>query len=233
MTMAVASEPGQRILSRRRFGVLGWLWRILAALVILFALSLLLGRFMPVASTLMLGRWLTGQEVSRQWVPLSAISPNLAKGVVAAEDQKFCGHWGVDFEALRDVLEDEDGPSRGASTVTMQLVKNVYLWPGRSYVRKAMELPLALIVDLAWGKKRVMEVYLNIAEWGEGVFGAEAAAQHHFKKSAKNLTQGEAARLVAILPNPIVRGTGRATAASRRVARRITGIAPLSACLDG
>jgi monofunctional glycosyltransferase len=210
-------------------------WRLFkrgaVVLTAVFGVSLVLGRFLPAPSTLMLGRWLTRQPVAREWRALEAISPHLVRGVVASEDQRFCGHWGVDFDALRDVLDDEGGPSRGASTITMQLVKNLYLWPGRSYLRKALEVPLALAVDLAWGKRRVMEVYLNIAEWGEGIFGAEAAAQAHFGKAARDLTPLEAARLVSILPNPLLRNPGRPSAGSRRIHRRMSGIAPLAACV--
>ncbi len=128
-----------------------WLRRLLLALVLAFAASLVLGRFLPVASTLMLGRWVTFQPVSRDWVPLSAISPALARAVIASEDQRFCDHWGVDFVELQAVLDDEGGPGRGASTITMQVAKNVYLWPGRSYIRKGLEIPLALLIDTLWG----------------------------------------------------------------------------------
>lgn len=196
-----------------------------------FAASLLLGRFLPVPSTLMWGRWLTLAPVTRQWQPLEAIAPALPRAVVASEDQRFCQHRGVDFDALFEVLEDPDGPSRGASTVTMQVVKNIYLWPGRSYIRKGMEIPLALLVDLAWGKRRVMEVYLNIAEWGDGLFGAEAAAQHYFKKPAARLTATEAARLVAMLPDPLKRNPLRDSASARRVAGRSQGIGDLAGCV--
>lgn len=204
--------------------------RLAVALAVLLAASLLVGRFVPVPSTLMLGRWVIGKPVHRDWVPLSAISPHLVRGVIASEDQRFCLHNGIDFVALRSVLDDPDGPSRGASTVTMQLVKNVYLWPGRSYVRKGLELPLALMVDLAWGKQRVMERYLNIAEWGEGIFGAEAAAGHYFGKSARDLNAVEAARLVAMLPDPLRRNPRRASSGSRRVLQRMGGIGDLAAC---
>lgn len=204
--------------------------RTLLVLMLLLAASLLLGRFLPVVSTLMLGHWVAGKPVSRVWVPLDSLSPALVVAVIAAEDQRFCAHWGVDFSALREVLEDEDGPKRGASTVTMQLAKNLYLWPGRSWLRKAMEIPLALLLDLAWGKRRVMEAYLNIAEWGEGIFGAEAAARMHFGKPASALTPGEAARLVAVLPNPILRDPKRGGAVSRRVFARMAAAAPLAQC---
>lgn len=197
----------------------------------LFGLSLLLGRFLPLPSTLMLGRWVILRPVEREWVSLDRLSPHLAHAVIASEDQRFCSHWGVDFVELGSVLAEEGGPARGASTVTMQVAKNVYLWPGRSYLRKALELPLALVLDLAWGKRRVMEVYLNVAEWGEGVFGAEAAARHHFGKGAREITPVEAARLVAILPNPLERDTRQPSAASRRILSRMPDAAGLTGCL--
>jgi monofunctional biosynthetic peptidoglycan transglycosylase len=202
-----------------------------APLLGVFALSLVLGAFLPVPSTLMLGRWLTGTGVERVWQPLERFSPALRRAVIAAEDQRYCSHWGVDFAALRDVLNDEGGPSRGASTLSMQVAKNLYLWPGRSYVRKALEIPLALVLDRVWGKRRVLEVYLNIAEWGEGVFGAEAAARHYFGTSAANLDAVAAARMVSALPNPFLRDAAERSASSRRLRERMEGIEPLVRCV--
>ncbi len=183
----------------------------MATAFIALAGFVLLFRFVPPPSTLMLGRWLLAEPVERHWVPLSAISPRLVAAVVASEDARFCRHGGVDWDALREVIEEagEDGPSRGASTITMQTVKNVFLWPGRSIVRKGIEIGLAPVVDFVWSKERVMEVYLNVAEWGPGVFGAEAAARRHFRKSASELTAREAALLAAALPNPLRRDPGR------------------------
>jgi monofunctional biosynthetic peptidoglycan transglycosylase len=194
----------------------------LALVLTVAGLSLLYAVVAPV-STLMLGRWLTLRGVERVPAPLSGISPNLPLAVLASEDARFCQHGGVDWEALRSVIEeaDEDGPSRGASTVAMQTAKNLFLWPGRSVVRKALELPLALWIDLVWGKRRVMEVYLNIAEWGEGVFGAEAASRRAFGKSAADLTRREAALLAAALPNPILRDAARPGPGHRRLAARL------------
>lgn len=208
-----------------------WAGRGLALLALLFALSLLWGRFLPVSSTLMAGRWLTGQAVERQWRPASAISPALMRAVIAAEDQRFCAHWGVDLVELQGVLDDNGGPARGASTITMQVVKNVWLWPGRSYLRKGVELGLAPVVDLVWGKARVLEVYLNVAEWGDGVFGAETAAQHYFGISARALTPAQAARLAASLPNPLLRDAAQSSAASRRIAERAAGLGDYLGCL--
>lgn len=192
---------------------------------------------MPPASTLMVGRWLTLQSVERDFVPLDEISPQLPLAVMTSEDSLFCEHNGVDWTALREVVEDsdEDGPSRGASTIPMQVAKNLFLWPSRSYLRKGLEIPVALYLDLIWSKRQMMEVYLNVAEWGEGVFGAEAAAQKYFRKSAKNLTRREAALLARALPNPLKRNparpTGRLSALAGQLQARMAGAAPYSACL--
>lgn len=203
-------------------------------LVLLLSLALVYSALTP-PSTLMLGRWLTLQSVDRQAVGLDAISPYLVQAVIASEDQRYCLHNGVDWGALRDVVDDEEGPSRGASTISMQTVKNVFLWPGRSVIRKALEIPLAVVADTLWGKPRTLEIYLNIAEWGEGVFGAEAAARRWFGKPARALTRGEAALLAAVLPNPILRNPAlpsrgvRAQAA--RIQARMNGVSGLMGCL--
>lgn len=222
----------------RRHGLLALIWhRLLQVALVLtagLALALLLYRFVPVPSTLMLGRWLTLQPVERQWVPLSRISPTLIRAVIAAEDQRFCAHAGVDWIELNTVLANEDGPNRGASTLTMQTAKNVFLWPGRSYLRKGLEIPLALALDLAWPKRRIIEVYLNVAEWGEGLYGAEAAAQRYFRKPAARLNAAEAARLAGALPNPRLRNPARPSralqAAAGRVQRRVGQLGPLGDC---
>ncbi len=201
-----------------------------------FWLGLLYGAAPPV-STLMLGRWLTLQPVERVFVNLEEMSPHLPLAVMTSEDSRFCEHHGVDWGALWTVVEaaDEDGPARGASTIPMQVAKNLFLWPSRSYIRKGLEIPVALYLDLIWSKRRMMEVYLNIAEWGDGVFGAEAAAQRYFRKSARNLTRGEAALLARALPNPLVRNPARPRPGHRALAgqlqARIAGAAPYSACL--
>ena len=156
-------------------------------------------------STLMLWRQLTGAPMSRSWIDFGTISPALPRSVVAAEDAKFCSHHGIDWDALREVVDDaEDGEvTRGGSTITQQVAKNLFLWPGRSFVRKALELPLALWIDAVLPKQRILEIYLNIAELGpSGQFGAEAGAQFAFGHSAASLSPREAAALAAILPNP-------------------------------
>ncbi|GEP12089.1 monofunctional biosynthetic peptidoglycan transglycosylase [Methylobacterium gnaphalii] len=192
----------------------------LGLVALTLVLTLVYSVVMPV-STPMLVRWLTGQSVTREAVPLERISPALVRAVFTAEDQKFCMHNGVDWKALTDVVEDEGGPTRGASTITMQTVKNVFLWPGRSYIRKAIEIPLSVVVDTVWGKRRTMEIYLNVAEWGEGIFGAEAAARHWFNKNAHDLRPSEAVLLATALPNPIQRNPRKPTAEMRAKAARI------------
>lgn len=180
-------------------------------------------RFAPPVSTVMLARWVLGEEVDRRYVPLEHISPSLQKAVIVSEDSHFCQHHGVDWEALRSVIDDADadGPSRGASTIAMQTAKNLFLWPSRSYLRKAIEIPLALILDVAWPKRRVLEAYLNVAEWGEGIFGAEAAAQAYFSKPADRLDAREAALLAAALPSPRRRDSAHPTRGHSALARKI------------
>ncbi len=207
---------------------------ILAGLLVLTAVWTVA----PPVSTLMLARYLTLRPVQRIYVPLDNLSPALAKAVIVSEDARFCRHGGVDWQALGDVLEDayENGPTRGASTIVMQVAKNLYLWPSRSAVRKGLELPLAMALDLVWSKRRILEVYLNIAEWGPGgIFGAEAAARLRFGKSARHLTHYEAALLAKTLPNPILRNPARPSPGHARLAHRLAarlgGAGQLTDCL--
>ena len=172
-------------------------------------------------STLMAWRWLTGAPVSREWIDFSAISPLLPRTVIASEDAKFCSHHGIDWDSLRDVIDDaEDGEvTRGGSTITQQVAKNLFLWPGRSVVRKALEFPLALWIDLVLPKQRILEIYLNIAEWGpEGQFGAEAGSRYAFGHPAASLTAREAALMASILPNPFKRSARKPGPGVRRLA---------------
>ena len=197
---------------------------ILIAIVAVLLLPYLLALIYRVAdpiSALMLWRQATGQRVERSWAPLGAIAPALPRSVMAAEDARFCVHHGIDFGELRAAIEDADDLSemRGGSTIAQQTAKNLFLWPGRSVVRKALEFPLALWLDLVLGKRRVMEIYLNIAEWGpNGEFGAEAASRHAFNKSAKDLNGHEAALLASVLPNPRRRSAARPGPGVRRLA---------------
>ncbi len=139
-----------------------------------------------------------------QWVPLSEISSSVPLAVVASEDQRFPQHWGIDVNALASVIKSsgQDGPERGASTITQQTAKNVFLFPSRTYIRKAYELYIALLLELIWGKERIMEVYLNVVEFGPGIYGVQAASKHYFGVSAHQLTRYQAAQLAVVLPNP-------------------------------
>jgi monofunctional biosynthetic peptidoglycan transglycosylase len=175
-----------------------------------YLLTLLYVFIDPPFSALMLRQALTGGPVTYEWRDLDQISPNLIAQVIAAEDGRFCTHHGVDWAALDKVADAVvDGkPKGGGSTITMQTAKNLFLWSRPAILRKPFEIPLAAFMDLALGKSRVIEIYLNIVEWGPGVYGAEAAAQHHFGKSAADLTPQEAAQLAAALPNPKRRNAG-------------------------
>ena len=193
---------------------------VLAVLLLPYLLAPFYRAGHPV-SALMAWRWLTGAPVSRQWIDFSAISPALPRSVVASEDAKFCSHHGIDWDALREVIDDaEDGEvARGGSTITQQVAKNLFLWPGRSVVRKALEIPLAIWIDLVLEKQRILEIYLNIAELGpSGQFGAEAGSIHAFGRSASTLSLREAALLAAILPNPVKRSARNPGPGVRRLA---------------
>lgn len=193
----------------------------------------------PPVSNIMLLRALSGASITKQWVSLEDISPALPRAVISSEDARFCEHHGVDWREFQGVIEDamdkDEAPARGASTIPMQTAKNLFLWDGRLAIRKLIELPLAMWMDLVWSKRRMIEIYLNIVEWAPGVYGAEAAAQHHFRKSAKKLTKKEAALLAAVLPNPIKRNAGKPSKGVKRIANRIlvrmTGMGPYLTCL--
>ena len=173
----------------------------------------------PPRSALMIATRLSGQPVVYGPVPITSISSYLQRAVVTSEDARFCYHHGVDWAALYEAMNE----SRGGSTITMQVAKNLFLWSSRSYVRKAIEIPVALTIDAVWPKRRILEVYLNIAEWGPGIFGAEAAAYYHFDKSASRLTAQEAALLAASLPNPIARDAGEPGRITALLASRLRG----------
>ncbi|MES0828290.1 monofunctional biosynthetic peptidoglycan transglycosylase [Ruegeria sp. SCP11] len=181
----------------------------------------------PVTHTIW-SEWRRLGKVERDWVPIEEISPIMARSVVAAEDANFCLHWGFDVEAIRDALED--GGSRGASTITQQVVKNVFLWQGRSWVRKALETSITPVVEIFWSKQRILEVYLNVAETGQGVFGVEAAAQSNFNVPAARLSPVQAARIAAILPAPRNRSvTDPSVYTRRRAAAILDGAATIRA----
>lgn len=205
------------------------------AMAIPVLLTLLYTVVTPV-STLMAWRLITGQTVTRHVVPLDDVARTVPAALIAAEDSRFCLHRGVDWRELMAVIQDEDGPSRGASTLSMQVARNLFLWQGDSgltaMARKGLEIPLALMIDLVWTKRRMMEIYLNIAQWGPGgEFGIEAASRRAFGKPAARLTAAEAALIVSVLPNPVLRdprapGPGvrrKAAIVARRAGVVVTG----------
>jgi monofunctional biosynthetic peptidoglycan transglycosylase len=236
---ASAAEQGARGGARRRY--LRWGLYVLAFIVAWpVVMTLVYALVPPPVSNIMLLRALGGVGIDRQWVSLEEISPNLPRAVIASEDARFCEHRGVDWREFQGVIEDamekDEAPVRGASTIPMQTAKNLFLWDGRFAIRKLIELPLAMWMDLVWSKPRMIEIYLNIVEWAPGVYGAEAAAQHHFGKSAKNLTKRQSALLAAVLPNPVKRNAGKPSKGVRRIAERILlrmrGMEPYLACLE-
>ena len=160
----------------------------------------------PPATPLMLIRAAQGKGLDYRWRPLSRVSPALVQALIAAEDARFCQHRGFDADAIRRAMSNNQkrpGRIRGGSTISQQTAKNVFLWPDRSYLRKGLEAYFTFLIETLWGKRRVMEVYLNVAEWGPGVYGAQAASQKWFGKDASQLSRAEAARLAAILPSPL------------------------------
>ncbi len=163
-------------------------------------------RFVPPPMTfLMVQRMVEGRGFDRRWVPIRSISPTLVRAIIAAEDSHFCDHHGFDFNAIQKAMRaNESGRKlRGGSTISQQTAKNVFLWPQRDYVRKGFEAWFTVLIEVIWGKERIMEVYLNSIEWGPGVYGAEAAAQRNFHVSAARLSPAQAARLAAIVPKPL------------------------------
>lgn len=181
---------------------------ILIALLILAALpvgGVLIHAFAPPPLTLLMAReFIAGNGLDYRWRSLNDISPNLVASAIAAEDARFCTHGGFDMEAIEKALRDNERGRkvRGGSTISQQTAKNVFLWPGRDWIRKGFEAGYTLMIETVWSKRRIMEVYLNVAEMGPGIYGAEAAARHWFGKSAADLTPREAARIAAILPSP-------------------------------
>ena len=205
---------------------------LLAPLVVLA-----LYRFVPPPGTpLMLIRLVQGEGLEKRWTPLEGIAPAVAYSAIAAEDNLFCRHDGFDWKAVRLALDEweEGGRLRGASTITMQTAKNLFLWPGQSWLRKGVEAYLAASMELLWPKRRILEVYLNVAEWAPGVYGAEAAAQAHFGRSADRVSARQAALLAAVLPNPRRWAAGDPTPYIREraaiVARRVNQLGPLLDC---
>ena len=194
-----AAAPSAKTPLLRR--VRHWVTRGLIGLAAFYGVLIVLFSFLPPPINIYQTQeaWRLG-SISKDWVSWDDIAPVMARSVVAAEDANFCLHWGFDMAAIRDAIED--GGGRGASTLSQQVVKNTFLWHGRSYVRKALEAAITPVMELLWSKRRILEVYLNTAEFAEGVFGVQAAAQHHFGLDAADLSALQAARLAAVLPDP-------------------------------
>jgi monofunctional glycosyltransferase len=204
-----------------------WVRRLALAIAALAFAPLLLTLvyalpFVRPVSTLMLWDLATLQGYTREWRAIDDVSPNLKNSVIMSEDGQFCAHHGIDLRELRGVVEDalEGESTRGASTITMQVAKNLFLWNGRSFVRKVLELPLAVYIDLVLPKKRIMEIYLNIAEWGpDNLYGIAAASALHFDVDAKSMTRRQAALLTVTLPNPILRNPAKPSSGMANIAR--------------
>lgn len=184
-----------------------FIWKLIAGLILFSVLLVILLNWLPVLFTPLMGlRYLENpdEKIQHSWVPREEISLHLQLGVVASEDQNFINHNGFDFEAIEKAIEEnQDGKRmRGASTISQQTAKNVFLWPGRTWIRKGLEVYFTFLIETFWSKERILEVYLNSIEMGPGIYGAEAAAQHWFNKPASQLTPYEAAAIAAILPNP-------------------------------
>ncbi len=209
--------PPPRPLWRR---VLAWFARGTLAIAGFYLLLILLFSFLPPPGNIYQWQesWRLG-GIQRDWVNIDDIAPTMARSVVAAEDANFCLHWGFDIKAIREAIDS--GANRGASTISQQVVKNVFLWQNRSWIRKAMEAALTPAIELIWSKQRIVEMYLNQAEFAEGVFGVQAAAQHHFGTDARDLTATQSARLAAVLPNPKEYNAGNPGSYVRQRARQI------------
>jgi monofunctional biosynthetic peptidoglycan transglycosylase len=226
-------------LRRSAIRIVRWVVLLIIGVLLVPYIVTPLYRYVPPVSTPMLWRWLKGERVTRSFVPIGAMPSILPRTVIVAEDARFCSHSGIDWQELREAFEDADDldAMRGGSTITQQTAKNLFLWPGRSLLRKGLEVPLALWIDLVLPKRRVLEIYLNIAEWGpNGEFGVEAGAQRAFGKSARDVSASEAARLAAVLPNPLRRSARQPRPGVRRIAgiheaRAAAAASSLDACV--
>ena len=209
-------------------GAISWLFglafRLVAGFVLLSLAWVAAYRFLPPPITWLQARdAIAGKHVEREWAPLSAMTKALPRAVIGGEDTKFCTHNGFDLDAIEAAASGNMAGKRlrGGSTISQQTAKNAFLWPGRSYVRKGLEAWFTVLIELLWGKPRIMEVYLNIIEMGPGIYGMEAAAEHHFGTSVDKLTNRQAARLAAIVPQPLKRSAAAPSRQVKRSARRI------------
>ncbi|HXP74562.1 MAG TPA: monofunctional biosynthetic peptidoglycan transglycosylase [Stellaceae bacterium] len=218
---AVAKSPPHRRVGRTLWSV------VLAVLLLVLGLPIVVVAIYrlvpPPVIPLMLIRAVSGTPIRQHWIPLPQVSPWLVRAVIASEDARFCIHRGFDYEEIGAALERfrAGGRLRGASTISQQTAKNILLWPGGGFLRKGIEAYITELLELGWPKSRILEVYLNVIEWGDGVYGAEQAAQTHFRKPASALTRREAALLASILPNPRVLSVERP---SRYIEERVATI---------
>ncbi len=226
MAARTPQRPRPKPATTRGWGrrIAGWALKAILGFVILSVLWVLILRFVPPPITLtMLGDVPTGHGITKSWRPLSAIDPDMPRAVIAAEDSRFCAHNGFDYIAIANAARRnaEGGRIRGGSTISQQTAKNVFLWQGGGYFRKAMEAYFTVLIEAMWGKRRIMEVYLNVAETGIGTYGVEAGARRYFKHGAAKLNGREAAQIAAVLPLPKKRAGIAPTGFTRRYARTI------------
>ena len=209
---SLAQRQWRRVRRWVRRGLI-WFVSVTVLFVLLFAV------INPPTTWTIIGEKRRLGQVDREWVAIEEVSPILLRSIVAAEDANFCLHWGFDIKAIRAAIDD--GGSRGASTLTQQTVKNVYFWQSRSWFRKALEALMTPVVEIAWSKRRILELYVNLAEFDEGVFGVEAASRHYFGVGPESLSAVQAARLAAVLPSPKKRSASKPSARVRRKAAAI------------
>jgi monofunctional biosynthetic peptidoglycan transglycosylase len=228
---AITSEPAPR----RRFTlrrVLRWLLKAVLRFVGLSVLWVAIYRFVPPPVTVtMLTNAIDGRGISKSWMPLSRMDPDLARAAIGAEDARFCAHHGFDFGAIAKAMQHNEKGKKvhGGSTISQQTAKNVFLWQGRSYVRKAFEAWFTVLIEAIWGKQRIMEMYLNVAETGIGTYGVNAGAIRYFHHDASHMSPTEAARIIAVFPLPKVRGAVAPVGYVRRYGNRIAARAPVVA----
>ncbi|RHW16559.1 monofunctional biosynthetic peptidoglycan transglycosylase [Sphingomonas gilva] len=227
MTGGYATTIGARPPRKKRGwvrSILRWIWRLAFWFVLISLLLVVIYRFVPVPFTAtMAGDLLGGRGVTKDWTPLNRIDPDMARAAIAAEDGSFCDHWGFDFEAIAGaaVRNAKGGRIRGGSTISQQTAKNVFLWQGGGFFRKGLEAWFTLLIEGIWGKRRIMEVYLNVAETGIGTYGVEAGSHRYFGHGAASLTETEAARIAAVLPLPKKREGISPTGFTRRYGNTI------------
>ncbi|MCG8544043.1 MAG: monofunctional biosynthetic peptidoglycan transglycosylase [Alphaproteobacteria bacterium] len=212
---------------------------VVIVLIAPIALTFAYKEVAPPVTPLMVIRVFEGEGIAKKWVPIERISPNVIRAVIALEDTRFCQHDGVDWDSVQEAVADhlKGARLRGASTISMQTAKNLFLWPGRNFLRKAIEAPLTYLLEWQLGKRRILEIYLNVVEWGPGIYGVEAAAQRYFDKPASALTPWQSGLLAAILPNPRrwspIRPTDYIRSRARTAMARSNAVAPRLRCLRG